>query len=55
MALQQDETELDSRPVDRERWKDITAASMAGQAYGWLPDLTLIPYLNIIQQKLLRL
>ena len=34
MTLPQDETELDSRRwLETERWKDITAASMAGRTY----------------------
>ena len=44
MALQQGETELDLRSwLETERWKDITAASMAGRAFRMTtcrPDLT---------------
>ena len=34
MALSQDKTELDLRSwLETERWKNITAASMAGRAF----------------------
>ena len=35
MALPQDETEFEELVGDRERWKDIAAASMAGRAF-WM-------------------